>query len=502
MIAEGRLTAGPVLEEVRRLYDSRQTGILALTDAHGEQITVSFREGIIQAASSSKGTHRLTAYLVNEGYLNSRELDEIQLESRRQNMIIGEAIVKKKLLGHVEVGVAARKQSLDLIEHALTCRFNVRSFTNTLCSFHVPAGVSFPHVLLELSRKDRHVFEPAPGMQFVLASNTDISAFSWSPEELCVLGELESPKRFDDLLEATGIQSTDLKRILGILERVAVIKTLSQLTSPAPNENAVVSRGDMALEVLIPSVTNAVLDPKLEVAKNESSFVSEQFRSLKIQLRHAESEIQRKAFTISSPDAHDGKSLISLNLALSFAQDPGCRVIIVDCDLRMPSLDRYLGVAQTPGLLQYLSSSPLRPHCFMRRLDNLYFMTSGGVAPNPIEALSMRRMKQLLDLLRNQFDTIILDSPPYLPIADARVVTALSDGLILVVRSGKTGYASTDRALKVIDQKKLLGIVLNDVKAIPFQTYHNHDYYVYGGRGTVYPSTQKLRTSSKNLLEP
>jgi Mrp family chromosome partitioning ATPase len=111
-------------------------------------------------------------------------------------------------------------------------------------------------------------------------------------------------------------------------------------------------------------------------------------------------------------------------------------------------------------------------------------------------------MKQLLDLLRNQFDTIILDSPPYLPIADARVVTALSDGLILVVRSGKTGYASTDRALKVIDQKKLLGIVLNDVKAIPFQTYHNHDYYVYGGRGTVYPSTQKLRTSSKNLLEP
>jgi Mrp family chromosome partitioning ATPase len=125
-----------------------------------------------------------------------------------------------------------------------------------------------------------------------------------------------------------------------------------------------------------------VLHEKLEVPKNDYSFTSEQFRNLKIQIRQAESDTPRKVFTISSPDAQDGKSLVATNLAFSFAQDPGCRALIVDCDLRKPSLDQYLGVPSDPGLMQYLSSGPLGPHCFIRRLDNLYFMTAGGIAPN------------------------------------------------------------------------------------------------------------------------
>jgi capsular exopolysaccharide synthesis family protein len=261
--------------------------------------------------------------------------------------------------------------------------------------------------------------------------------------------------------------------------------------------NAVVAKEEFSPQVLIPRVTNAVLDEKVEVACNEASFASEQFRTLKIQLRHAESKTPRKVFTVSSPDAGDGKSLVSVNLAFSFAEDPGCRILIMDCDLRRPMLNRYLGVSIEPGLLQYLSSSPLRPHCFMRRLNNLYFMTAGGIAPNAIEALSMRRMKELIEELRAQFDTIILDAPPYSPIADARVVTALSDGLIMVLRSGKTACSTTDRAFNMVDQKKLLGVVLNDVKAMPFQTYHYHDYYQYGGRRQVYPSN-----GPKNLLKP
>ena len=97
-----------------------------------------------------------------------------------------------------------------------------------------------------------------------------------------------------------------------------------------------------------------MLDEKLEAARNEFSFASEQFRNLKIQLRQAESDTPLKVFTVSSPDSQDGKSLISTNLAFSFAQDPGCRVLIIDCDLRKPTLARYLGVTEEPGLVAIL----------------------------------------------------------------------------------------------------------------------------------------------------
>jgi capsular exopolysaccharide synthesis family protein len=193
--------------------------------------------------------------------------------------------------------------------------------------------------------------------------------------------------------------------------------------------------------------------------------------------------------------------LISVNLAFAFSQDPGCRVVIIDCDLRKPTLDQYLGVKSDPGLLQYLQGGLLPPECFLRRINNLHFMTAGGIAPNPIEALSMKKMKELVEHLRTVFDTVILDAPPFSPIADARVVTALSDGLLMVIRSGKTAYSSTDRAFKAVDQRKLLGVVLNDVKPMPFQTYHSYSYYQYGENRLVYSGDGKGSSDSKKYLK-
>jgi capsular exopolysaccharide synthesis family protein len=176
-------------------------------------------------------------------------------------------------------------------------------------------------------------------------------------------------------------------------------------------------------------------------------------------------------------------------------------VLIIDCDLRKPTLDQYLGVKSDPGLLQYLQGGLLPPECFLRRINNLNFMTAGGIAPNPIEALSMRKMKELVEHLKTVFDTVILDAPPFSPIADARVVTALSDGLLMVIRSGKTAYSSTDRAFKAVDQRKLLGVVLNDVKPMPFQTYHSYSYYQYGDNRLVYSGDGKGQSDSKRYLK-
>jgi capsular exopolysaccharide synthesis family protein len=486
-----------VIDEVSRLCRERQSGVLLLSNSKGERVSISFCEGFIDTASSNRGSRRLGDYLARDGYITSKDLDTLQTDAQRQKIVLGEAIVRKRFVGQGDVGAAVRRQTLDLIGHVLQDGFKVSSFTNSLRSYYVPARITLPHVFLELSRNSTELFESEPDAKLALNAEQNNADFPWNPQELNVLNALATAQTFEELRRSTGLQLEGLKRVLGILERVGAIRVVP-LTDEVKDESLVVKSGS---ELLVPEVTNPLLDEKLEVARNEFSFTSEQFKNLKIQLRQAETQEPLKVITISSPDAQDGKSLISINLAFAFSQDPGCRVLIIDCDLRKPTLDQYLGVKSDPGLLQYLQGGLLPPECFLRRINNLNFMTAGGIAPNPIEALSMRKMKELVEHLKTVFDTIILDAPPFSPIADARVVTALSDGLLMVIRSGKTAYSSTDRAFKAVDQRKLLGVVLNDVKPMPFQTYHSYSYYQYGDNRLVYSGDGKGRSDSKRYLK-
>jgi capsular exopolysaccharide synthesis family protein len=353
---------------------------------------------------------------------------------------------------------------------------------------------------LELCRNSSAPLEVPDGMQLVLANGVDLSVFPWYPQELSILNEVRHPSTPDELAKRTGISKANVQKILGVLDLLGVVDLVAPSES-ASNTAVLVPASEFAFDDLIPVVTNAVLHEKLEVARNESSFTSEQFKNLKVRIRQANSDKPIKVITISSPDPQDGKSLISANLAFSFALDPGRRVIVIDCDLRNPALDKYLGVPPQPGLLQYLGNGNLSPYCYVRRLESLYFLTAGGFAPNPIEILSMKKMKQLIEQLRQDFDTIILDAPPYSPIADARIVTALSDALALVVRYGKTPYSSIDQAFSAVDRNKLLGVVFNDVKPMLFHTYQKFGYY-YGSDQQAVPKVSKAKSGRRNYLEP
>jgi len=396
-----------------------------------------------------------------------------------------------------------RQQAIDLLQYAVTNGFSVESFQPSLRSYFAPARITFPHVLLQLSRNADLPFELSSKARMTISSDANLSAFPWYPLELSLLSNLRSPSTFDTLLQSSGLSEAVLKRTLGVLQRLGVIELLEPADSRAedPSSGSAIARAsEFFFEHLIPVVTNAVLHEKLEVARNEFSFASEQFKNLKVQIAERSVPNPPKVFTISSPDSEDGKSLVSANLAFSFAKDPERRVIIVDCDLRSPSLAHYLGVTAEPGLLQYLANGHLSPYCYVRRIENLYFLTAGGIAPNPIEILSMQKMRQLIETLKQHFDTVILDAPPYSPIADARVVSGMSDGLILVVRRGKTSYSSIDRAFKSIDRSKLLGVVFNDVQPMLFHTYQNFGYYYSGSKEQVYPVRENVGRKPKSYL--
>jgi capsular exopolysaccharide synthesis family protein len=493
------LSTDPVLDEIRRLHDDRQSGTVSLNcSSNNGRIDIFLREGLIEAASSNLQSFRLGDYLRKQLQIAAGDLDAAQSEAQRRKIWFGEAVVRRKLADQARVRAAARCQAMELLAYAVNNCFSVGSFTASLRSYYAPARISFPHVLLELYRSNAALFEPQARTEIALCNGVDASAFPWYPQELCVLTHLENPNTFDGLLTATGLGEASLKKILGVLHKLAIIEILSDRQT----SNAVVKRSEFRFEQLIPVITGAVLHEKLEVPRNGSSFTSEQFKNLKVQVNENTSKDPLKVFTVSSPEAQDGKSLISANLAFSFAMDPGRRVVLIDCDLRRPSLQNYLGVPSEPGLLQYLTDGHFNPYCYLRRIDNLYFLTSGGVAENPIEILSMEKMKQLIEYLKIEFDTIILDAAPYSPIADARIVTGLSDGLIMVVRRGKTSYRSTDRALKAIDRNKLIGVVFNDVKPMLFHTYQDFGYYRYSGDKLAYATNDsKTQATPKKYLE-
>jgi capsular exopolysaccharide synthesis family protein len=241
----------------------------------------------------------------------------------------------------------------------------------------------------------------------------------------------------------------------------------------------------------------------MEIILNDQSFISEQFRTLKVRIHQYAINHPIKVLVISSPQPEDGKSLISCNLAASFSKDLDRKVILIDCDLRNPTIHHYFGITVGPGLLNYLESDNMQPYCFMRRLDRLYLMTAGGYAVNPVELLTTEKMQQFVDHLKGEFDTIILDAPPFTPISDAQIVTGLADGFVLVARSGKTTFTNMERAFRSLDRNKLIGVVFNDVQPRMFHTLY--DYRYYGKKGQQYyrsPADRSRPAQGKNNLPP
>ena len=426
-----------LLNDLRKLQEDRDSGVLVLSRLD-QRVTVFYREGIIQGASSNLDSYRIGTYMVRDGYLTDADIPKVIAEARKKKVLFGEAATSKRYLVPSELAEVTRHQAIELLKHAFKNNFVKESFTREIRSLYISANVNVAYILLEISRGNSAAAEATTATVFTLKSSEDLSGVPWIPKELCLLGELSTPSTIPSLVSSTGIDEAGVRRILGVFDRLGILDRIEGESSdeiPALGPTSIVKKNGFPFERLVPKVTNAVFAEKVEVLNNPSSFISEQFKTLKVRIRE-DFEVPPKVLTISSPDQQDGKSLVSANLALTMAMEPGRRTVIVDCDLRNPTLDRYLGVPASPGLMQHLSNGNLSPYCYMRRVGSLFFMTSGGIAENPIDLLSLQKMSDLVKRLKADFDTVIFDAPPYSPIADARIVSGFSDGVIMVVRRG------------------------------------------------------------------
>ncbi len=223
----------------------------------------------------------------------------------------------------------------------------------------------------------------------------------------------------------------------------------------------------------------ARLDAHLVAALAPTSLAAEQYRSLRTRIKRAESGRALRAIAITSPNKGDGKSLTAANLALTMAQEFQQRVLLIDCDLRRPSVHTLFGLSEGPGLADVLMNVAELDHALVSLPEHHLTVLPAGAPPsNPAELLGSAAMRRVLDTLRTRFDRILIDVPPVAPLADLHILAPMVDGLLMIVRAGVTPKPAIERALAGLDAAKVLGLVLNESGGSE-NTYTNYEGYGY-----------------------
>lgn len=216
------------------------------------------------------------------------------------------------------------------------------------------------------------------------------------------------------------------------------------------------------------------------VERNPKSLISEQFRTTRTNINFSVPVGNLKTLVFTSSLQAEGKSTVSANLAHLFAQE-GKKVLFVDADMRKPTLHLTMNAENTNGLSNVLTEHALWKDAThkSRSHENLEFITSGPVPPNPAELLASPNFDKFVQEASNEFDLIVFDAPPLLSVTDSQILANKCDGTVLVVLAGTTQKDSVKRAKELLDasQARILGVILNKFK---MEKDHYYYYQYYG----------------------
>ncbi|MCE5221480.1 MAG: CpsD/CapB family tyrosine-protein kinase [Clostridium sp.] len=212
------------------------------------------------------------------------------------------------------------------------------------------------------------------------------------------------------------------------------------------------------------------------VEDKPKSIVAETYRTLRTNIQYSSFDKEIKTIAVTSAEMAEGKSTVAGNIALSFAQGEK-KVILVDCDLRKPSVHKNFKTSNLVGVSEVLLGKAVLEKAVQKRNDNFYFLTSGKIPPNPSEMLASSAMTTLIEKLKEEYDIIILDTAPLKAVTDAQILSRKVDGTILVVRAAKTKRDVVIEAKNLLDKvgANVIGTVLHAV-----ENTRGKYYYYYG----------------------
>jgi capsular exopolysaccharide synthesis family protein len=236
-----------------------------------------------------------------------------------------------------------------------------------------------------------------------------------------------------------------------------------------------------------------LLDPAMTSEKGNSFALNEAFRALRTNLKFMDVDHPPRTIVITSPLPGDGKSTIACNLAVTLAAN-GESVVLVDGDLRRPTVARTMGLPGGAGLSDVLAGRVELADVLQRTpTPNLFVLAAGSIPPNPSELLGSDRMRRVLEQLSTHA-MVIIDAPPLLPVTDGAVLTHQADGALMAISVGKTTYDIAEKAIATLHkaQGRVLGLVLNKAPLKGADAPH----YAHAYRGTYLPRTPADAESS------
>ncbi len=217
---------------------------------------------------------------------------------------------------------------------------------------------------------------------------------------------------------------------------------------------------------------------KLITKLNPKSPISEQYRTIRTNIEFSSIDDEIRSIMVTSSGPGEGKSTTTANLAVVFAQQ-GKRVLLIDADLRKPTVHYTFGITNTFGLTNVLTRQmEIQDAIKTTNEELLHVLPSGPIPPNPAELLSSRGMKEFFEEAKGAYDMLIFDTPPVLAVTDAQILSNQCDGTVLVISSGRTEIEAATKTRELLEAAngKILGVVLNNKKMNKNSNY----YYYYG----------------------
>jgi len=227
--------------------------------------------------------------------------------------------------------------------------------------------------------------------------------------------------------------------------------------------------------------------PITDYFTHESPLATE-FRRLFHRIHESPRNSDLKSVLVTSAVTGEGKSTISACLSITAARK-GCKTLLIDCDLRRPTLHRLFGLDRSGGIVEVLSEGlPVKSVIKKTELENLEIITAGKAIANPSELFDSRAIGAMVGELKFYYDYAFVDAPPVIPVSDPMLLAHETDGVLLVVKAGATPREVVERAAEIMrtNATTILGVVLNNAKgSLPYYYNYSHYHYDYGPKASA-----------------
>ena len=287
-----------------------------------------------------------------------------------------------------------------------------------------------------------------------------------------VIREVRVPK---DPVAPNKVMNIAIAFLLGLMVGVGLTFLLEYLDNTFKTKEAVEGTLNIPVMGVIPQMSNSPKSGKkyFVVEDDPKAVAAESYRTLKTNIQYSSFDEKHRVMVVTSSTPGEGKSTTTGNLALALAEGES-KVILIDCDMRKPTVHKKFHVSNEKGLSDVLIGKVDIMEAAHKYNKNLLVLTAGKIPPNPSEMLGSKTMKELLDRLKEVVDYIILDTPPVQAVADAQILSTRADGTLLVIKAGETKKEATENAINLLNKvnANVIGGILNGAEDRKNKTYY------------------------------